>query len=151
MQTNSNKIIIALLVVVILILGFMMFKPKVEVPVNNQNQNPVMSGNTDDLTSFSITPGQKVSGTMTATGVMKSNYFFEANMPVLILDANKNVLKTGFATSTSDWMTSGPITFTTTLNFSGLSSGPAYIDIRNDNPSGDPANERNIYIPIVIQ
>ena len=151
MQTNSNKIIIALLVVVILILGFMMFKPKVEVPVNNQNQKPVMSGNTDDLTSFSITPGQKVSGTMTATGVMKSNYFFEANMPVLILDANKNVLKTGFATSTSDWMTSGPITFTTTLNFSGLSSGPAYIDIRNDNPSGDPANERNIYIPIVIQ
>src|SRR5258706_16150493 len=50
-------------------------------------------GNKDDLISFSIWPNSKVHGVLSYRGVIKGGYFFEANILINILDANKNVLK----------------------------------------------------------
>ncbi len=120
----------------------------------NQNPNPQVAleitGNKDDLVSFSIPTGSKVSGKIDATGVLKGAYFFEANIRVNILGATQNLLKAGNGTATADWMNNGPIPFTTTLDFTGLPTGPGFIQIMNDNPSGDPINDKSIYIPVVI-
>jgi hypothetical protein len=112
---------------------------------------PQVEGNKNDLGSFSIKPGQEVSGKMTATGILSGGYFFEANVGVRILDANKKVLKNGYGMATADWMTAGPIPFTTTIDFTGLPKGKAYVEIRADNPSGLPEYDMSIFIPIVIK
>ena len=111
----------------------------------------VIGPNKEDLVSFSITPGATVHGVTTFTGTVKNGYFFEGNIVVHILDASKTHEFETHGTATSDWMTSGPVTFTSTVDFSKLSKGPAYIELHNDNASGEEKNEKTIDIPIVIQ
>ncbi|MFZ2072523.1 MAG: hypothetical protein WAV10_02510 [Minisyncoccia bacterium] len=108
-------------------------------------------GNKSDLVSFSIAPGASVSGVMSANGSVRGAYFFEGNIVVRILGVNKAVLRTTYGTATSAWMTTDPVTFNTTLDFTGLTTGPSYIEIHNDNASGLPENDKSILIPIIIQ
>jgi hypothetical protein len=121
------------------------------VKPNPPKNTPEISGNKDDLVSLSLVPGQKVSGIINLIGSVKGNYFFEANIGVNVLDANKKTILGGHGTATTDWMSEGPVSFEATLNLTNLPKGPAYIQIANDNPSGIEANNKFIYIPIMIE
>ena len=61
------------------------------------------------------------------------------------------MLRTTYGTATSAWMTIDPVTFNTTIDFTGLVAGPGYIELHNDNASGFPENDKSILIPVVIQ
>ncbi|HEY4512999.1 MAG TPA: Gmad2 immunoglobulin-like domain-containing protein [Candidatus Paceibacterota bacterium] len=115
------------------------------------NANYQVFGNKDDLVFFSVAPGDKVSGKVKVSGTVKGGYFFEANIVLNILDAGKNMLRSGHATASGDWMTAGPVSFETTLDFSSLPTGPAFVQIHNDNASGDPKYDKFILIPVVIE
>jgi len=131
-----------------------MFEDNTKVENNNQAEdfNNEVFGNKDDLISFSIEPGQKVSGKMTITGEIKGGYFFEGNILVSILDSNKNVLINGYGTATTDWMTASPVPFTASIDFTGLTQGKAYIEIQNDDPSGGEGGPaKKILIPVIIK
>ncbi len=112
---------------------------------------PMITGDTKNLVSFSIASGATVSGKITATGSITGGYFSEANMGVNILDANKYILKRGNGTATSDWMTSGPVSFTTKLDFTGIPAGKGYVRLVKDNPSGMPEYDKSIDIPVVFK
>ena len=157
-MTNFGKLIS--FIVIVLVLGTAVLfiskksvenKPNPTVTIIPTNIQPEILGNKSDLVSFSILPGAQVSGKEAVTGKVQGGYFFEANLVLKILDANKNVLKTTNGTATTDWMTSGPVDFKGNLDFTGLPAGSAYIAIENDNPSGEPANAKQILIPVVIQ
>ncbi|HLP86934.1 MAG TPA: Gmad2 immunoglobulin-like domain-containing protein [Candidatus Paceibacterota bacterium] len=150
---NFTKIIAVFLVIAIALVIFIFIykNNKPNSQNNNVNINTEVEGNKQDLIYFSITPGQKVSGLTTFVGSVKNAYFFEANILVNVLDANKNVLKSGHANATTDWMTTEPVSFEGNIDFSGLPKGPAYIEIHNDNASGLPENDKNILIPIIIE
>jgi hypothetical protein len=71
-----------------------------------------IEGNKGDLVSFSIKPGQEVSGLTKFTGVLKGGYFFEGNFGLSVVDANKKDINIKYDVTkkaTSDWMTSGPV------------------------------------------
>lgn len=112
-----------------------------------------VEGRRDDIVAFSIVPGQKVSGLMTVQGIVQGGYFFEANIVINILDANKKKTSygPGHANATSDWMTAGPVTFSVDFDFSVMPKGKYYIELHNDNASGLPENDKSILIPIVIE
>jgi len=112
--------------------------------------NTTISGNKEDLVSLSILPGAKVSGTIKFTGSVKNNYFFEGNIGVNILDANKKLLRNGYANSTSDWMTTEPVSFKGTIDFTSIKKGSVYIQIKNNDPSGLPGRTKTILIPVVV-
>ena len=109
-----------------------------------------MLGNKDDLISFSILPDTKVHGILSYRGVIKGGYFFEGNILINILDINKKALKKSNAVAKTDWMTAGPVSFEGNIDFTGLSKGPAYFEIKNDNPSDLRENDKSILIPITI-
>jgi hypothetical protein len=123
---------------------------KQEVEIVKAQSNADILGNKDDLVSFSIQPNTKVFGIQSYRGSVKGGYFFEGNILVNILDANKNVLKNGNATAKTEWMTREPVEFEGSIDFTGLVKGPAYIEIHNDNASGLPEHDKNILIPIII-
>lgn len=156
-MTKFGKIILAISVIAILTVVVFFLNKKAlapSVPVNNSVLNtlqPEILGNKDDLVSFSISPGAKVSGLTSYNGVIKGAYFFEANIVINILDANKNVLKRSNTMATTDWMTPGPVYFEGNIDFTGLPKGPAYFEIHNDNASGLPEHDKSILIPIVIE
>ncbi len=117
---------------------------------SNQSNNEIL-GNKENLISFSVKPGQVVSGKMEVTGSISGGYFFEANVLINILDANKNILRKGYGTATTDWMTSDPVSFTASIDFTGLNKGNAYIEIQNDDPSdGEGGPAKKILIPVII-
>lgn len=113
--------------------------------------NSEILGNKDDLISLSITAGQVVSGKFKLSGSIKGAYFFEANILINILDANKNVLKKGYATAVGEWMTSEPVVFEGYVDVTNLPSGPAFIEIHNDNASDLPEHNKSILVPIIIK
>jgi hypothetical protein len=114
-------------------------------------RSSIFGSNREDLVSFSITAGSKVSGVATYQGEVKGGYFFEGNILVNILDGDKNLLKASNAMATSDWMTIEPVSFEGNVDFTNLPAGPAYIEIKNDNASGLPEHDKNILIPIIIE
>ena len=161
-MTKFGKIILyGVIIILLVIVVFMLQKkpvdnipaPVVIAPVVNniQSVGPLITGNVSDLISFSIPTGSSVSGMQTVTGKIQGGYFFEGNLILKILDANKNVLKTTNGTATTNWMTTEPVDFKGSLDFTGWPAGPAYISIENDNPSGEAVNHKQILVPVVIQ
>jgi len=128
---------------------YMNYEKEEKLPI--QEAVAQISGNKDDLISFSILPGTKVHGVVSYNGVIKGGYFFEANILINVLDANKNVLKKSNAMAKGEWMTSGPVSFEGNIDFTGLPIGPAFFEIHNDNPSDMRENDKSVLIPIVIE
>lgn len=156
MENKKSKLNASLIVVIIILLIIIILfatkkanAPVIETPQNNADIG--ILGNGGDLVYLSILPNAKVSGVLNLTGEVKGGYFFEANILVNVLDANRNVLRQGHGTATTDWMTTDPVTFTATVDFTGLPTGPAYLEIHNDNASGLSENNKSILIPVIIE
>jgi hypothetical protein len=122
-----------------------------EQQVKINTDTPQISGNEGNLVSFSIAPGQKVSGVTKFTGSIDGGYFFEANILINVLDNNKKILKNGHATATTEWTKAGPVGFAGSMDFTSLPKGPAFIQIHNDNPSGLAEYDYFILVPIIIE
>ncbi len=151
---TSIAISILLVVVVLAMLGFIFSeRPAVTVlaPTTDGFPNLSMTGNVSDLVDVSIEPGQSLSGVTTITGSLKGAYFFEATATGKVLDENKNTLKTFPLTSTSDWMTTDAVSFTGTVDLTGIRATQGYIRLGNENPSGDPSGDKYVDIPVVFQ
>ncbi len=166
MQNNSKKIYIGIIILVLILTGIFVYIKKNNVTNENVNKNQPAKlvvtdvgtevlGHTEDLLALSIMPGSKVSGIVNLRGVLKGGYFFEGNVPIAILNANKE--KTpygpGHGTALTDWMTQGEVSFLANFDFSLMPKGPYYIRIMQDDPS-DGANgkvPKEILIPIVVE
>ena len=145
--TFDMKKIIWILIVLALLGGAYYFGTRQEESTAAKE----IEGNKDDLVSFSVSPGEEISGVLNFNGIAQNGYFFEGNIGINILDQNKKLLKAGNAMATTDWMTSEPVSFGGTIDLTGFPRGPGYLQIANDNASGLPENDKFIYIPILIK
>jgi hypothetical protein len=160
-MTKTGKITLMVLLAVLIIgaLFFLTKAPVVEDSIGQVENNPDLIldnqilGQKEDLIAFSILPGTKLPQSLLSfDGIIKGAWFFEANILINILDTDQNLLKAGNATATSDWMTVEPVAFSGTIDLTGLPTGPAYLEIRNDNPGApDEGINKNILLPIVIE
>ncbi|MBP6866378.1 MAG: hypothetical protein KBC12_02460 [Candidatus Pacebacteria bacterium] len=166
-MTKFGKIILVVCAFVLLMVVIFLLQkePKIiEAPVIDDTTQVVdntlpteydktlLLGKAEDLVYLSIMPNTVVpKGILSYRGSIKGGYFFEANILINILDANKKVLKSSNAMATSEWMTAGPVEFEGNIDFTGLPAGQAYFEIHNDNASGLPENDKSILIPIILQ
>ncbi|MFA6301305.1 MAG: Gmad2 immunoglobulin-like domain-containing protein [Candidatus Paceibacterota bacterium] len=158
--SKLNTALLFILIILMIVALLVMFENKeTYFPFWSQNQEGKTSnenelqvfGNKDDLVFLSVLPNQKVRGVVEITGSVKGGYFFEGNILINVLGKDKNLLQAGNGNATSEWMTAGPVSFKTTIDFSTLPKGPAYIEVHNDNASGLPENDKSILIPITIE
>lgn len=152
---NTNKIktvvIVVLSVLVVALAVYIVMKRNALTTGITGTPVALITGDTADFVSLDVTPGQKISGKGTILGSVKGGYFFEAQARIQLLDGNKKVLKTFPATATSEWMTSEAVSFSATIDTTGIAAGAGYIRIANDNPSGDTSKDKSIDIPVVFQ
>lgn len=90
-----------------------------------------------------------VASPLTITGEARGTWFFEASFPVELQDTDGNVIAQGHAEAQGDWMTEDFVPYIATLAFvvpTGVTDGVLYL--RKDSPSGLPANEDALYIPV---
>lgn len=114
----------------------------------------------DLITVDSPRPNDTVKSPLTITGRARGTWYFEAQFPIKIVeygtseadtvDSKSAEIGTGNAKATSDWMTEDFVPFTATIEFSKpANQNPnGAIILKNDNPSGDPANDKQLIIPI---
>lgn len=147
------RIILAIVALVLILGGLIVYKINIKVPPNNLNEDNKLEilGDKEDLVYFSVEPGDAVSGILNLSGAIKGGYFFEGNVLINLLDEEQNVLKKGYGTATTDWMTLEPVSFTSTINSSGI-NGDGYILILEDDPSdGEGGPVKSILVPVVFQ
>jgi len=81
--------------------------------------------------------------------VTGGGWFFEGSFPIKILDGDGTTLGQGTAQALDDWMSTGTVRFTASVNFDTV---PRYatgsILFANDNPSGLPQNEKTFSLPV---
>ncbi len=164
-KLKTNTILLIVLIILVLGIGLMLINKnpnKKETQDSYQKTQTTedgqvfqIEGNKEDLISFSLKPGQEVSGKTTIDGIIKGGYFFEANILVSILDEDKKSTSygPGHANATTDWMTAGPVSFAFDVDFSLIPKGEYFIKIMQDDPSGGESGRpiKFVIIPIVVK
>jgi hypothetical protein len=85
------------------------------------------------------------------SGKARGTFYFEATFPVKLKDADGNVLAQSPAQAQGNWETSDFVPFTSTLTFAPQPAGsPGTLVFTNDNPSGDPAIQIELDIPVTF-
>ena len=93
---------------------------------------------------------QKVSHIVTVAGVAPGPWFFEAQFPMQVRDAEGNIVGRTTASAQGDWETSKLVTFTATMQIDANFHGAAKLILMKDNPSGLPENDDAVEVPIVV-
>ncbi len=94
------------------------------------------------------TAGQVVSSPLTINGEARGMWYFEADFPVRIEDANGNELGRHYATAQGDWMTEEYVPFTSELAFTTSTTEFGVLILEKDNPSGLPEHADQVEIPV---
>ncbi len=136
--------------------GIFQKSAQVEKPIVDTRMLPIpkenILGNKEDLISFSIWPNTKVHGGIVSfRGIIKGGYFNEGSLGIRILNPKKEVLKSSYGVTKSDWMTGDPLPFEGNIDFTGIPKGSVYFEIKNDNPSDLRQYNKSILIPIIIE
>ncbi len=92
----------------------------------------------------------QISSPVTITGTARGNWYFEASFPIKIYDSNNVLLGSGIAQAQSDWMTTNFVPFTAVITFAPATTATGTIVLEKDNPSGLPANDNSLTIPVTF-
>jgi len=78
-------------------------------------------------------------------------WYFEGSFPVTVETASGTVVGSGIAQAQGDWMTDQFVPFTATVTFSAQPAYTlGYLVFHKDNPSGLPANDDSMSVPITF-
>ena len=97
-------------------------------------------------------PNQIIKSPLLKKGQVRGLWFFEGSFPVVLTDWDGLIIAQGVATAQDDWMTADFVPFEATLTF----EAPTYknngsLILKKDNPSGLPANDAALEIPVFFE
>ena len=87
---------------------------------------------------------------LTVEGWARGNWFFEGSAPAIMTDSTGKVLATGTLHALGDWMTTDYVAFRGIFSYALPITKTGTLILRNDNPSGDPDKQKELYIPVVF-
>jgi hypothetical protein len=95
-------------------------------------------------------PNQTISSPLEITGEARGGWYFEADFPAKLVDANGKVLANIPVTAQSEWMTNNFVPFKATMNFPQPETSTGKLILEKDNPSGLPENADQLIIPVAF-
>lgn len=104
------------------------------------------------ITVSAPTLGATVTSPVTITGEARGPWYFEASFPIEVRNASGVVIVQTYGEAQGEWMTEAFVPFRATVTYPPQPSGSTgTLVLRNDNPSGDPARDKSVEIPVVFQ
>lgn len=103
---------------------------------------------TDNIHIASPLPDSAVTSPLDVRGEARGMWFFEASFPVRLLDGNGNEIARTAAKTGGNWMTTDFVPFDATLTFAAPSTASGTLVLKRDNPSGEPANDAEVRVPV---
>ncbi|MEK7650605.1 MAG: Gmad2 immunoglobulin-like domain-containing protein [Patescibacteria group bacterium] len=131
---NKNQVVLSLIILALVIVAV----------IYNQKVTP-------ENAKIKLTDpksNQIVSSPLTVTGEARGTWYFEASFPVRLLDENGQELAVMPAQAQGEWMTENFVPFSVTLAFPTPATATGKLILQKDNPSGDPARDEQIEIPV---
>ncbi|MFA6466674.1 MAG: Gmad2 immunoglobulin-like domain-containing protein [Patescibacteria group bacterium] len=95
--------------------------------------------------------GQFITSPLLIKGQARGTWFFEASFPIVLTDAQGEEITTVVATAKEDWMTEDFVDFEAELTFTKPENLNGFLIFKKDNPSGLPANDDSISLPVFFQ
>ena len=146
-----NKWVIVSVLFVIIVIGAIVL---VVVPGPNTANAPTIGQPAllpDLIKVSSPLPNAIITSPLTVSGQARGTWFFEASAPYILKDAEGTPIAQGHVDTSGDWMTSDFVPFSATITFSPQPTGSVgTLVLMNDNPSGDPANQKELNIPVTF-
>lgn len=107
--------------------------------------------NQEGPTISSPSARSKIISPLTVTGIVPAGWMFEGIFPVKLLDSEDNIIAQASAkeVTSGSWQSGNPVEFTATLTFKS-STGSGTLVLSNDNPSGEPENDKEFEIPVAF-
>jgi len=143
---------IILLVLVLVAIGslsvWLLSKTETTDPDTSEPTNGEITQYKDLIRVFEPTANSEVSSPLSINGEARGTWYFEADFPVRIEDANGNVLGLHYATAQGDWMTEAYVPFTSELTFTTPTTESGFLILVKDNPSGLPEHDDQVTIPV---
>lgn len=93
-------------------------------------------------------PNQIAVSPMWVVGRARGSWFFEAEFPVRLLDANDSTVTWGTAHASGEWMTPEYVPFALTLNFSPPATDVGTLVLEKSNPSDLAEHAASVRIPV---
>lgn len=140
-----------LLFVILIILVLVIWLIMTSQPVNNiniKNDSDAVIKSNDLIIVSSPTDGQIISSPVRVIGQARGYWFFEASFPIIIKDANGNIIGEGLAQAQNDWMTGDFVPFKSSINFLSPATTIGEVILKKDNPSGLPEHDAEIRVPV---
>lgn len=91
-----------------------------------------------------------VTSPLEVRGKATGSWFFEAQFPIEVLDADGNVLGRASARAEGEWMTPDLVPFTAHVPFETPLTSNGTVRIMNDNPSDLPEHAKRIDVPVLF-
>lgn len=151
---QRNKIIFSIALVVLIVIAFVLLLTYQPKSLNNDALNNMVvdnnqpTDNSQDVFIDQPKMNSKISSHVKLSGRIRGTWFFEASLPIKIVDGNGQVLGSGTAQAQDSWMTEDLVRFTAEINFLPPETATGQIIIEADNPSGDPLRDRNFIVPV---
>lgn len=146
---------ILLFVVGVAVYIFGYLEPTYETPGNIIPQPQAVGNPTDETVESVIIVAPQANSLATSPlviqGRAKGTWFFEAALPLQIMDANNTIIGRGVASAQAEWMTENLVPFVGTVEFTSPSTPSGWVVIRANNPSGLPENDDEFRIPVRFQ
>ncbi|HEX9664567.1 MAG TPA: Gmad2 immunoglobulin-like domain-containing protein [Patescibacteria group bacterium] len=96
-------------------------------------------------------PNQVITSPLAIEGQARGYWFFEADFPVRLFDANDQEIGLAIAQAQGDWMTEDFVPFKAELTFDQPGTDRGYLILEKDNPSGLPENADQLIVPVFFR
>ena len=105
----------------------------------------------DLVTIDSPRPNAGIASPLHISGKARGSWYFEASFPVELQDTKGRVIAQGAAKAQSDWMTNNFVSYQLDLTYPTQPKGSkGTLLLKKDNPSGDPAKDDSLIVPVVF-
>ncbi|MEK7109366.1 MAG: Gmad2 immunoglobulin-like domain-containing protein [Patescibacteria group bacterium] len=147
-----NRWRLAVIVLSIIALGGALALAVIPAP-----KTPDIAGIPDLIMVDSPKPGDVISSsTVIVTGKARGTWYFEASFPVVLTDWDGRIIAEAPAQAQGEWMTRDFVPFAVTLTFvKPVAGDPAanrgFLILKKDNPSGEPAFDQSVEIPVFFK
>lgn len=121
-----------------------------EATTSTMPTSTISTSSIEEVTSVVINspqPEQVVSSPLVVKGQALGSWFFEASLPIRLLDNKGQLIASTPASAESNWMLSDLVPFSALLEFNTIATS-GYLVIAKDNPSGLAVNEDSRSIPV---
>ena len=148
----AKIVVIVFAAIIVVLLGILIFVQPAKSPTVARTGVPSSTVATSSdghlevdtpLANDAISSPIGIEGKVTGGG-----WFFEASFPIQILDGDGKVIGGGATQALDDWMSTGTVRFSASINFTSPHYTTGTILFMNDNPSGLPKNQKTLSLPV---